>query len=223
MTVIVYSQELMHPLAGEFWDLIEALESMAQRNRVSSAREFGSADLFSRFAGRLRTLHARSQVNPTSRVNMTEPLFDSLARDTKLRERHWLSHEALMSMLEQSRKDVVVRQPNDIQSARTSLHNSANRTAADQALHDSRDFRLPRNETQYHPAQFWNTSQGQQVPDPALNNDDLLAISQSLIDPDFINLDRILNFDDMILSGNSEEPMGWNIGSEPTAEYNTPH
>jgi hypothetical protein len=46
-----------------------------------------------------------------------------------------------------------------------------------------------------------------------LPEDDLMAISEALMGPDFTDLDRIVSFDEMMMSGGiSEMPTDWNFG-----------
>jgi hypothetical protein len=186
---------------------------MSNRLNVPITREQGQVDLFSRLAGRLRTLHARVQVDSTCRINLAEPLIGSLVQNTQPKERHWLSHEALIDLLEQNRKEVSVQESEGARSPRSDVFGpSVHPSAAEPTAQYDRNFATPQDERQYLPGQYWDPLQEQQTSDPLLNNDDLFTISQSLIDPDFTGLDRVLNFDDMLLTGNPDTSMGWHAG-----------
>lgn len=150
----VYSRRQSGTIAPEFWRLIDALEIMAQRIQHNSAIELGQKALFSKLAGRLRTLHARAQVDPRCSIDLAKPLLDSLVQDTEPRERHWLPREAVTNLLEKSREYIALPKSYATGTAHTDSSNNS--------VHD-----------------------------------DLLAISQSLIDPDFTDLDRVLNVDDV--------------------------
>lgn len=208
----VYSQEYGSLIDQEFWYLVEALDLMARRVRSFHSRDYGSIDLFSRFSRRLRTFHARSQVDPTYRIDISEPLLDFMVRDTETRERHWLTPEALINMLEASRKDIISRRIDEDQrapaeEARGPLHDSATGSST----RANREFVLPSKITEYHPQQLSGASQEQHISDISLHDDNLVSISQSLIDPDFTNLDRVLNFDEFLFIGSSDESTAWNV------------
>jgi hypothetical protein len=186
---------------------------MSKRLKVPMIQEQGQVNLFSRLAGRLRTLHARVQVDSTCRINVTEPLIGSLVQNTLPKERHWLSHEAVIDLLENNRKEVLMQESEAPQRPRTGVSGaSVHRSTAELTAQHDRNFATPQDERQYLPGQYWDPLQEQQAPDLLLNNDDLFTISQSLIDPDFTGLDRVLNFDDMLLTGNSDTSMGWHAG-----------
>lgn len=209
----MYAQKQSSTTAEEFWQLVEALELMSCRLRVPVRRDYGQVDLFSRLAGRLRTLHARSQVDLVYRVNMAEPLLSSLVQTIEPKDRDWLSHEAVIDMLERDRKEVLMQESDisrcpDADLSRGSVHLST----AESTAQGDQNFATPQEGRQYHPGRYWDPLQEQQTSDPLLNNDDLFAISQSLIDPDFTGLDRVLNFDEMLLTGSSDASIVWHSG-----------
>lgn len=209
----MYAQKQSSTTAEEFWQLIEALESMSRRLKVPTTREYGQVDLFSRLAGRLRTLYARAQVDSTCRINMAEPLLGSLVQNIEPKERDWLSHETVIDILEQNRKEVLMQEPDVSQRPEADLsQGSVHLSTAESTAQGDRNFATPQNERQYHPGQYWDPLQEQQTSDPLLNNDDLFTISQTLIDPDFTGLDRVLNFDDILLTGNSDTSIAWHSG-----------
>ena len=80
-------------------------------------------------------------------------------------------------------------------------------TAEFAAQHD-RNFVTPEEARRYHLGQYWDHLQEQHSSGSLLTNDDLFTISQSLIDPEFTGLDRVLNFDDMLLTRSSDASMG---------------
>lgn len=183
---------------------------MAQRIQGSDCRDYGSVDLFSRFSGRLRTLHARLQVDLVCRIDITEPLMGFTIHDTAPKERHWVAHDAWIEMLEETRKDVVFSVPDQDQTARTGHARSPTYpNAPTSPLQDTGESAPSSQKEQYQSGQYLDVSQRHQIPDPPLSDDDLFLISQALINPDFTNLDRVLNYDDMLLNGNADESLAW--------------
>ena len=137
----------------------------------------------------------------TSRINTQDPLYDYLPPRRTMHARHWVSPSDLVASLERGKLDGNF-------SLRSPVTDLPDRTAAG----DRRGEMIDRNST-YTPqldAQ-WADMHVAQDGGPSQDEDysDLIAISQSLLDPDFAGMDRIVNFDD-IMMGDQAEP--WSLG-----------
>ncbi|KAF2994970.1 hypothetical protein E8E13_003257 [Curvularia kusanoi] len=193
--LLMHSQRNILPLATEFSQSIETLENLAHRARGANVQAFGSVDLFSRFAGRLRTLHARVQYSPDYRIDIREPLFRLTEQDSEpSRERSWLTRENLADLLEQSRKDIQIGELRGLQKPAEGVDGAQDTLGAGNGSIEN--------------LSSWNTPKEGHIQDEPFSQDNLFAASQALADPDFSNLDRILNFDDILSSGACMELMG---------------
>jgi hypothetical protein len=165
-------------------------------SRWATCRELGQlrpTSLFSRFAGRLRTIHANCTLDLSFQIDRSEPLYKHIPSDRNVRARHWVSPNDLEACLEQTRSDLT-----------TSLHTSHDTIAIGQNNID--DNRASAFEPQLNAP--WDEMDVGQVAEGDQDHGDLLAISQSLLDPEFSSMDRIISFDDMML-GNI--PESWNL------------
>jgi len=188
-------------LSSVFWLLLESLDTMAAR--WAAHREAGQmrlVSIFSRFAGRLRTIHANCNLDLSYRIDRSEPLYEIVASASKKRVRHWVSPNDLASCLEQNRTEIgSARQgqtPIQVSHDSASLQQDEMTNCPDLAFSNQAD--MP-----------WDPMNLSQLGDGGSDNGSLLAISQSLLDPDFTSMDRIVSFDEMMLGNISET---WDLG-----------
>lgn len=177
------------PLAPEFWLLVQSLDKMAQRwkGKNSPSNNIRSASLFSRFAGRLRTIHARCELDPLYRISRDDTLHSQAISTTHSPVRSWVTRDALVAVLEQSRSETYP-------------------TAAVLSTTQVQSSQLP---NQIQPlAEIW------QADSTTMNigNDGLTEITQELMEEDFRNLDRILGSEYLTMSGSFDLPLEWNLG-----------
>lgn len=172
-------------------------------HRWATLKELGqlrSLSLFSRFAGRLRTIHATYSLDMTSRINTHEPLYEYVAPPRTMHTRHWVSPSDLAASLEQGRMD-----------GNFSLRSGHSDVQSQHVVGDDPgQINVP--STTYDPQldARWANMHVAQDGDPSQDQDysDLIAISQSLLDPDFAGMDRIVNFDDVMMGDQTES---WNM------------
>lgn len=208
LTVVAYSQRHGSRLAEEFWQLTGALETMSRRAQAANIQHYGSVDVFSKLAGRLKTLHARTELDPNFRVDLKASPIRLAVESDMPRERHFLSQEAVIEMLEQSRQDVNIGTLNTSKAPSGGRSRDLSVTSAPVQPTDGRPH-FYNSDVHNQIATNLDSPQDQHSSDKAFDHD-LFTISQSLIDPDFTGLDRILNFDDMLLGGTCGPLNGWN-------------
>ncbi|KAL5317990.1 hypothetical protein ACEPPN_015094 [Leptodophora sp. 'Broadleaf-Isolate-01'] len=225
------------PLAQEFWLLVCSLDDMSRRWQQtptpaaeSRTKQRPTACIFSRFAERLRAVHARCELDPSYRIDKTEPLYEAKLEATSRRPTatalHCIVPEELPTYIAQKSKSasaaasgktgpplppVIVGNNNPpfplVEGERTTISHSHS--------HESRDLDSRYNaDTQQWGGRGGMANNVQPQPQPedeeeGLNEAaDLLAISQALTVQDFTSMDRIVSFDEMMLSGISEA-MNW--------------
>jgi hypothetical protein len=135
----------------------------------------------------------------TSRINTQEPVYNYVPPQRIMHARHWVSPSDLAASLERGRLD-----------GNFSLR-SRDSDLPDQNAVENRPGEMNGQHSTFTPqldAQWAHMHIAQDgCPDQDEDYSDLIAISQSLLDPDFASLDRIVNFDD-IMMGDQTEPWG---------------
>jgi hypothetical protein len=122
-------------------------------------------------------------------IDRAEPLYLYKPSDTSARARHWVTPNDLEACLEQTRSNLT-----------TTLHAGHDSTLPGQVnVNES-------GASAFEPqlSAPWDAMDVGQVAEGDQDHEDLLAISQSLLDPEFANMDRIISFDDMMLGNISE-------------------
>ncbi|KAJ4300858.1 hypothetical protein N0V90_002946 [Kalmusia sp. IMI 367209] len=187
------------PIASEFWLLLQSLDDMARRwQPYTTSDEMRAGNLFSRFAERLRTIHARCELDPTFRIDRTEPLYQDTTNSGPQSSRHWIQPSELALHIEKMRSAMnLAATPQTV----------ARNTTSSQDIDAHNDGSQARISVQ--PGMTWDPMASME---PSVDEDNLLAISQALMGPDFTGLDRIVSFDEMMLGGISETPMNWDFG-----------
>lgn len=188
-------------LSSAFWLLLESLDTMAVR--WAAHREAGQlrlASIFSRFTGRLRTIHANCNLDHSYRIDRSESLYETVALAEKERVRHWVSPNDLASCLEQNRTEIgsTRREQAPVQEAHDGGSLQRDEVTNPSTLAFSNQADMP-----------WDPMNLSRLGDGGSDNGSLLAISQSLLDPDFTSMDRIVSFDEMMLGNISET---WDLG-----------
>ncbi|OAK93765.1 hypothetical protein IQ06DRAFT_91232 [Phaeosphaeriaceae sp. SRC1lsM3a] len=191
-SLLIHWQRFRSPLAQTYSQLLQTLDTMACR--WAAPKELGQlrlTSLFSRFAGRLRTIHASCNVDMTYRINTLEPLYDYTTSRRTIHARHWVSPDDLAASLEQGRSDgtfsLRARDP-DPSNEHIVGDGQDQMSVQDRASATQLDARW----VDMHMAQDGGPGQDQEY-------SDLIAISRSLLDPDFAGMDRIVNFDDIMM------------------------
>lgn len=109
--------------------------------------------------------------------------------ETSARARHWVTPNDLEACLEQTRSNLT-----------TTLHTSHDSIPSGQV--NANDSGASTFESQLNVP--WDAMDVRHGAEGDQEHGDLLAISQSLLDPQFANMDRIISFDDMMLGNISE-------------------
>jgi hypothetical protein len=151
--------------------------------------------LFSRFAGRLRTIYANCNLDLSYQVDRSEPLYEHIPAIVEGRARHWVSPSDLTSCLEQNRTEI-----------------SAKRHGQGQAQVDSTIAPLePENGVNQRnlafdtgPSISWDPINLEQVANESQDESGIFEISQSLLDLDSTIIDRVISFDEMMLGNISD-------------------
>ncbi|KAH4181953.1 hypothetical protein HBI81_217930 [Parastagonospora nodorum] len=200
-TLLIQWRHHRTQLSPAFWLLLESLDTMGAR--WAAHREAGQlrlTSIFSRFAGRLRTMHANCNLDSSYRIDLSEPLYENVPSTSKTRVRHWVSPNDLVSCLEQNR---------------TEVGSTRQEQAPAQVVHDGAPLQqdeMPNRPNLAFSNQAdmpWDPMNLSQLGEGGSDNGSLLAISQSLLDPDFTSMDRIVSFDEMMLGNISET---WDLG-----------
>jgi hypothetical protein len=158
--------------------------------------QFLITSLFSRFSGHLRTIHANHNLDPSYQIDRSEPLYKHVPGTSIARVRHWASATDLAACLEQSRPEV--------RTTRAGLEQAPVPPQQQEKV-------LNRHQPAFYgqPNMTWDAMHVRQLAEEGRDDCGLLAISQSLLDPDFTTMDRIVSFDEMMLGNISET---WDLG-----------
>jgi hypothetical protein len=160
-----------------------------------STGQLRPTSIFARFAGRLRTMHAKCDLEASYQIDRAEPLFRHTSTSPHNSIRHWYSPHDLVTCLEQSRpeinlmsntQDKIPRAHGNVQPHEDSLINCDASVFQEQV-------EIP-----------WCAMEVDPLEDGNQEDEVLLAISQSLLNPDFMSMDRIISFEDM-MAGNISE------------------
>jgi hypothetical protein len=166
--------------------------------RCATPRDAGqlrSTSIFARFAGRLRTIHARCNLEPLYRVDRVEPLFEDMTATPNVRVRHWYTPRDLATCIEQSRPEINTTSTGQRQEL---VGHKIAKSQQDKPFdRDSSVFQTQVNDP-------WSAVDVESLGGTNQEDEDLLAISQSLLDPDFASMDRIVSFEDMMVENISE-------------------
>jgi hypothetical protein len=163
--------------------------------RCATPRDAGqlrSTSIFARFAGRLRTIHAKCNLEPLYRVDRAEPLFEDMTATPNVRVRHWYTPRDLATCIEQSRPEI-----NTTSNGQRQVLVGHNITQSQQDNIVDRESSVFQNQVNVP----WGAVS---LGDTNQEDEGLLAISQSLLDPDFTSMDRIVSFEDMMVENISE-------------------
>jgi hypothetical protein len=159
------------------------------------AGQLRSTSIFARFAGRLRTIQAKCNLEPSYRVDRAEPLFEDVAATPSARVRHWYTPRDLATCLEQSRPEI-----------NTTSTGQRQVLVADNIGQPRQDNIADRDSSVFHNQVDvpWSAMDVEPLDGTDQEDEGLLAISQSLLDPDFTSMDRIVSFEDMMVENMSE-------------------
>jgi hypothetical protein len=166
---------------------------MAQRwQETTSGDRSQSTSIFQRLAGRLQTLQANSQLNPSQNITLSAPLYEPRRESREPSRREWVAPDAMGAYMERARADLTT----------TALSDSARPASVfdDEALHHDASQMMNAYED---PASIsvlpWGIPHDVDISDAGLDNESLLAISETLTSQDFTNIDRIVTFENIML------------------------
>lgn len=141
-----------------------------------------------------------------------EPLYEIAAAPRKASRRHWLSSEMMEACLEQSRSELGRNRPIGLSNLQSTL--------GDTSLQSPQPVAGALDPGPVVPSFDLNTTAGRNWPvtdemdsmtGASLDDGDLLAISESLMDHTFTDVNRIVTLDDMMLGGFPEITMNWEL------------
>jgi hypothetical protein len=179
------------PLASEFWLLVQSLDDMAQRWQATTGDNFQRASVFQRLAGRLKTMQASLQLNPSQKISTYGPLYEPEHEEREPSLRHWVTPGEMSTYIERARADLTeaalpasYKPPfafgDDVRNADGIAMNSNEEVGSLSVLP-------------------WDVNNNVDLTEPGLDNESLLAISQALTSQDFTSIDRIVAFDNVML------------------------
>ncbi|KAH7353177.1 fungal-specific transcription factor domain-containing protein [Pyrenochaeta sp. MPI-SDFR-AT-0127] len=200
------------PLAPEFWLLVQSLEDMTRRwQPTPKLNNLGRKSVFAQLAERLQIIYRRCELEPSYLIDLTEPLYESAAKNYEASTRHWVPRDGMAAYLERNKRDLEDTVAQDLSRLTTIIGNDMPPQAVDTiiAQHGGLDPKNP--DIIAPPASHWGITDNMETFARGLNNDDLLAISESLMGQDFTSMDRIVTLDDMMLGTFPETPMTWDF------------
>jgi hypothetical protein len=151
-----------------------------------------STSLFQRLAGRLRTLQANSQLNPSQNNTLSAPLYEATDGVREPYAREWVTPEEMSTYMERARADLTTATLLDSTKAPFTLDNEALHHSASQVLNLY-------EETGPVSVLPWGISDNVDLSEPSIDNESLLAISETLTSQDFTSIDRIVTFENGML------------------------
>jgi hypothetical protein len=185
---------------------------MAKRwQPADSANNLPLNSVFTRIAECLRTFHTKCVLDPAYTVEGIHSLYDMKFTQRRASRRHWISCDTLETYIEQNRSalrtdplsepakstpTVVGASPQQTLEVSASLGTSLNQHVPNISTLEGLD---------------WHITSHMEPSETSLPDDNLLAISEALIDQTFTNVDRIVTLDDMMLGGFPEISMNWNF------------
>jgi hypothetical protein len=176
-------------LSPEFSKMLSNLDTMDRRWRRYNAESINT--LFAQFAQRLRALHDRLVHNPDLQISLLDMEYErqweeERANDLESRSlnSNHQTHTPGSSCITGSRKEKGASLPI------AALNNASGPTTGS--------------------VQTWSDSAGR--PTEPGENDDLTAFSELLMGQVFTNMDRVISFDDMVLSQQASQQVNqqWN-------------
>ncbi|KAH8885819.1 hypothetical protein GQ53DRAFT_728409 [Thozetella sp. PMI_491] len=189
--LLVHWQYYNGQLAPEFWSMLESLEEMCRRwnaNRVGEAGQ--STSLFSEISTRLRKLYDKCEKHPRLKSLIEGSPFDVLQEgefDESLADDFGQGSLSISPGILGAHKQAQA--PSERSSRDRRAPNMASTEANRSHVAEQRDRAQP--------------SLGSQI-EPGVQSraeDDISALSHFLMGQPFMDMDRIISFDDMILTG----------------------
>jgi hypothetical protein len=166
---------------------------MARRWQVTKIGDrLQSTSIFQRLAGRLQTLQANSQLNPPQNMNLSAPLYESRCEGREPSRREWVTPDAMGAYMERANADLTRAALSDSTIPASVFDNEASHHDASHMMNVYED-----------PASIsvlpWGVPHDVDISDAGLDNESLLAISETLTSQDFTNIDRIVTFENIML------------------------
>lgn len=143
--------------------------------------------LFSRFADRLSNSHAACELDPSYRIDTTEPL-DDYAGSERSTPRHWISRDTLLAWLDQSRSELNPYAMEQF-GAQPVVYGGVTPPSC-------RTVDQDRRASEIRPSMQWNPMENIELSGVTFNDGNLLSISQFLMGLNFTGMNRIVTFDD---------------------------
>ncbi|KAH7073249.1 fungal-specific transcription factor domain-containing protein [Paraphoma chrysanthemicola] len=192
-SLLVHSRKYDTPLVQAFWHLLECLDTMALRWATPS--QLKSPSLFSEFADRIRTIHTNCEMDLSYQIDRSEPLQVRTSASSVPSARHWWSKHQQATYVQQHSSEFDAA---SYTQAKHAVAQDSQRLRQNDALETQNSAFTVRTDVP------WGPMDAGDVAADSGSYEDLLAISQSLLDPNFTSLNRIVSFEDMML-GNINE------------------
>ncbi|KAH7078718.1 fungal-specific transcription factor domain-containing protein [Paraphoma chrysanthemicola] len=196
-SLLVHSRENDTPLAQAFWHLLESLDTMALRWATPS--QLMSTSLFSTFADRIRTIHANCEMDLSYKIDRSEPLQVRIPASSVASARQWWSKHQQATYVQQHSSEFDAASHTQTKHA---VAQDANISRQNDALETQNSVFADPTDAPWGPINVVGAAAENG------NYEDLLAISQSLLDPDFTSMNRIVSFEDMMLG---DIPETWSL------------
>lgn len=173
-------------LAPEFWQLVESLEEMAKRWVGPILKEKHRNSLAGKYSAQLRALHKKCEEQPDFSLDVLGYSTDGFPSVNTEADS---GHEATQD------RDSILSKPQEIQSAPQPQHldSTINNVPTTMPMGQLNSL-----------IQASPTNQNTEQHSP----DELSAISTVLMDQGFMQLDRVISFDDMLFSAQTANDQG---------------
>jgi hypothetical protein len=201
LTSLVHWRYYKTELAAEFWVLVDSLDNFAKRWAGPLFKSKVQTCLAGKYSAQLRALHKRCEENPDYSPDVVGYSTDGFITENS--EHSPQGEDISLQSVRPKESASELLQP----SFETGLQNH-------QLPLDPVQTQIPSHQLNFLP-QISPTNQGLEQNSP----DELSAISTVLMDQDFMQMDRVISFDDMMFTAQTIDDQGgpfsmnnWTLG-----------
>lgn len=187
---------------------MNCLDDMARRWQPSeTAKKLPLTSLFASLAERLREMHTDCVLDPAYIIDDTQSLCQTTSMRPVSTRRHWITPDMMNTYIERCRCELVTSTPLDLR------HTTCASSDALSHDHTAATFMDTQTASQLNPtaAMTWDINSTMEPSEANLSDANLLAISESLMGPEFTDMDRVVTLDDVMLGGFPEMGMNWDF------------
>jgi hypothetical protein len=178
--------------------MVQSLDDMGRRSEpFILPNETHTTNLFHHFADRLRSMQAQCELEPSFQIDRQEAICEISHSSTRSYPRHWMTPSELVAYME--RPDLGLKL---VETMQAPIHQNNPLSEVARGIDDAQVT----DDTQR--CMPWVHGD---LNETLLPGDNLMAISEALMGPGFTDLDRIVSFDEMMMSGITEAPTNWDF------------